>query len=62
MALRVLILSRTPIAKRMSSPGIRYLNLRRVLQTALPEAEVVLASPAVCDLFQEEESGAVAAR
>ena len=47
MALRILVLSRTPIARKVSSPGIRYLNLVRVLQEALPEAEVVLASPAV---------------
>jgi glycosyltransferase involved in cell wall biosynthesis len=29
----------------MSSPGIRYLNMRRVLQAALPDAEVTLAAP-----------------
>jgi glycosyltransferase involved in cell wall biosynthesis len=31
----------------MSSPGIRYVNLTRVLREALPGAEVVLASPPV---------------
>src|SRR5437762_2712801 len=43
--MRILILSRAPIGPRMSSPGIRYLNLRRVLREALPEAEVTLAVP-----------------
>ena len=47
MTLRILVLSRTPIGRRMSSPAIRYLNLARVLQSALPDAEVVLASPPV---------------
>jgi glycosyltransferase involved in cell wall biosynthesis len=47
MAQRILVLSRTPIGRRMSSPGIRYLNLARVLRTALPDADVVLASPPV---------------
>jgi glycosyltransferase involved in cell wall biosynthesis len=44
---KVLILSRTPIGRRMSSPGIRYVNLARVLRQALPHDEVVLASPPV---------------
>jgi glycosyltransferase involved in cell wall biosynthesis len=43
--MRVLILSRTSIGPLMSSPGIRYLNLRRVLREALPGAEVTLAAP-----------------
>jgi glycosyltransferase involved in cell wall biosynthesis len=47
MTQRILVLSRTPIGRRMSSPGIRYLNLTRVLREALPDAEVVLASPPV---------------
>ena len=47
MAQRILVLSRTPIARRMSSPGIRYVNMARVLREALPGAEVVLASTAV---------------
>jgi glycosyltransferase involved in cell wall biosynthesis len=47
MALRILILSRTPIGRRMSSPGIRYVNLTRVLRAALPDATVTLASPPV---------------
>src|SRR5689334_2121427 len=29
----------------MSSPGIRYVNLRRVLQDAFPAAEITLAVP-----------------
>jgi glycosyltransferase involved in cell wall biosynthesis len=33
----------------MSSPAIRYLNLARVLRRALPDAQVVLASPPVDD-------------
>jgi glycosyltransferase involved in cell wall biosynthesis len=45
MALRILILSRTPIGKQMSSPGIRYVNMRRVLQAALPDATVTIAAP-----------------
>jgi glycosyltransferase involved in cell wall biosynthesis len=47
MAQRILVLSRTPVGQRMSSPGIRYLNLARVLRAALSDAEVVLASPPV---------------
>jgi glycosyltransferase involved in cell wall biosynthesis len=47
MAQRILVLSRTPIGRRMSSPGIRYLNLARVLRAALTDADVVLASPPV---------------
>jgi glycosyltransferase involved in cell wall biosynthesis len=45
--MRILVLARTPIGTRVSSPGIRYLNLARVLREALPDAEVVLASPPV---------------
>jgi glycosyltransferase involved in cell wall biosynthesis len=45
MGLRILILSRTPIGKQMSSPGIRYVNMRRVLQEALPDATVTIATP-----------------
>jgi glycosyltransferase involved in cell wall biosynthesis len=45
--MRILVLSRLPVGRRMSSPGIRYLNLARVLREALPDAEVVLASPKV---------------
>ncbi len=45
MGLRILILSRTPIGKQMSSPGIRYVNMRRVLRAALPEATVTIAAP-----------------
>jgi glycosyltransferase involved in cell wall biosynthesis len=45
MAQRILILSRTPIGKQMSSPGIRYVNMRRVLREALPGAQVDLAAP-----------------
>jgi hypothetical protein len=46
MGERILILSRTPIGRQMSSPGIRYVNMRRVLQAALPDAEITIASPA----------------
>jgi len=45
LTMRVLILSRTPIGERMSSPGIRYVNMRRVLQEALPGSTVTIASP-----------------
>jgi glycosyltransferase involved in cell wall biosynthesis len=45
MAQRILILSRTPIGKQMSSPGIRYVNMRRVLREALPAATVDIAAP-----------------
>ena len=45
MGQRILILSRTPIGRQMSSPGIRYVNMRRVLQAALPDAEVTIAVP-----------------
>ncbi len=45
MPQRILILSRTPIGEKMSSPGIRYVNLARVLREALPDAEVTLAVP-----------------
>jgi glycosyltransferase involved in cell wall biosynthesis len=51
MPLRVLILSRTPIGKQMSSPGIRYVNMRRVLQEALPDATVTIACP---EAYREE--------
>jgi glycosyltransferase involved in cell wall biosynthesis len=43
MPLRILIISRTPIGDRMSSPGIRYVNMKRVLEKALPDAKVTLA-------------------
>jgi glycosyltransferase involved in cell wall biosynthesis len=45
MGLRILILSRTPIGKQMSSPGIRYVNMRRVLEAAIPDATVTIAAP-----------------
>ncbi len=45
MGERILILSRTPIGRQMSSPGIRYVNMRRVLQAALPDAEITIAAP-----------------
>jgi glycosyltransferase involved in cell wall biosynthesis len=53
MSLRVLILSRVPIGQRVSSPGIRYLNMARVLRQALPDAEVVLSAPAPLEGCQE---------
>lgn len=45
MAQRILILSRTPIGHRMSSPGIRYVNMKRVLEAALPDADITIAAP-----------------
>ncbi len=57
--MRILILSRTPIGPRMSSPGIRYLNMRRVLQAALPDSEITLAAPAGQAEEGAEEYGVV---
>jgi hypothetical protein len=45
MGLRILILSRTPIGNKMSSPGIRCVNMQRVLQEAFPDATITLAVP-----------------
>jgi glycosyltransferase involved in cell wall biosynthesis len=45
VAQRILILSRTPIGRQMSSPGIRYVNMRRVLREALPGSRVDIAVP-----------------
>lgn len=53
MGLRILILARTPIGKNMSSPGIRYVNMRRVLRKALPKATVTIAVP---EAYRQEGS------
>ncbi len=47
---RILVLSKAPVGTMMSSPGIRALNIARVLARAIPEAEVVLGVPAASDL------------
>ncbi len=47
---RILVLSKAGVGTMMSSPGIRALNIARVLSRALPEAEVVLAVPGGSDL------------
>jgi glycosyltransferase involved in cell wall biosynthesis len=47
---RVLVLAKASAGSMMSSPGIRALNIARVLARALPESEVVLAVPGPTDL------------
>ena len=47
---RILVLSRAGVGEMMSSPGIRALNIARVLARALPAAEVTLAAPAITGL------------
>ncbi|MBI2760599.1 MAG: glycosyltransferase [Chloroflexi bacterium] len=50
---RILVLSKAGVGTMMSSPGIRALNIARVLGRALPEAEVVLAVPGSTDLVPD---------
>lgn len=50
---RVLVLSKASAGSMMSSPGIRALNIARVLARALPEQEVVLAVPGRTDLVPD---------
>jgi glycosyltransferase involved in cell wall biosynthesis len=59
VGLRILIISRAPIGARMSAPGIRYVNMARVLRQALPDAEVVLSTRAVHALEGSRELGVV---
>ena len=47
---RILVLSKAGVGTMMSSPGIRALNIARVLARALPEATVTLAVPGSSDL------------
>lgn len=50
---RILILAKAGAGSMMSSPGIRALNIARVLARALPESEVVLAVPGQTDLVPD---------
>lgn len=50
---RILVLSKAPVGAMMSSPGIRALNIARVLARTLPETEVVLAVPGGSDLIPD---------
>ncbi len=50
---RVLVLAKAGAGSMMSSPGIRALNIARVLARALPESEVVLAVPGPTDLVPD---------
>ncbi len=47
---RILVLSKAGVGTMMSSPGIRALNIARVLARALPDAEIVLGVPGGSDL------------
>ena len=50
---RILVLCKAPVGSMMSSPGIRALNIARVLGRELPEAEVVLGVPGSSDLLPD---------
>src|SRR5215212_5146292 len=50
---RILVLSKAGVGSMMSSPGIRALNIARVLANALPNADVVLGVPADTDLVPD---------
>ena len=50
---RVLVLCKAPVGSMMSSPGIRALNIARVLGRELPEAVVVLGVPSASDLVPD---------
>ena len=47
---RILIICKGAVGTSMSSPGIRAVNMARVLSRALPEARVTLAAPGGSDL------------
>ena len=53
MAKRILIICKAPVGSKMSSPGIRALNMARVLARALPEAAVTLGVPSATDLVPD---------
>ncbi|MGE3599020.1 MAG: glycosyltransferase, partial [Dehalococcoidia bacterium] len=53
MARRILIICKGPVGTSMSSPGIRSVNMARVLSRALPEARVLLAAPSASDLVPD---------
>ena len=50
---RILIICKGPVGTSMSSPGIRALNMARVLSRALPAARVTLAAPGASDLVPD---------
>ena len=50
MTQRVLILCKSALGTRMSSPGIRAYNMARVIAEALPDAEVTLGVDGPCDI------------
>jgi len=50
---RILVLAKAGAGSMMSSPGIRALNVARVLARALPESDVVLAVPGSTDLVPD---------
>ena len=50
---RILIICKGAVGTRMSSPGIRAVNMARVLSRALPEARVTLAAPGESDLVPD---------
>jgi glycosyltransferase involved in cell wall biosynthesis len=47
---RILVLSRNSVGRQMSAPGIRALNVARVLQAGVPGARVTLAVPDTSEL------------
>ena len=50
---RILIICKGAVGTKMSSPGIRAVNMARVLSRALPEARVTLAAPGSSDLVPD---------
>ena len=52
-ARRILVLSRAPVGTMMSSPGIRALNIARVLARALPEMRITLGVPDGSDVVPD---------
>jgi glycosyltransferase involved in cell wall biosynthesis len=53
MPTRILIICKGNVGAMMSSPGIRALNIARVLSRALPDARVTLATPGAGDLVPD---------
>jgi glycosyltransferase involved in cell wall biosynthesis len=50
---RILIICKGAVGTKMSSPGIRSVNMARVLSRALPDARVMLAAPGGSDLVPD---------
>jgi glycosyltransferase involved in cell wall biosynthesis len=50
---RILILCKSALGTRMSSPGIRAYNMARVVAAALPDARVTLGVDGPCDLTSD---------